>query len=186
LSSIVFKVLRFKLDNLTLGDISLTVYKLIEIVEKSYQGDPADGVARLLEEEKRGKSDYVLVECSACSAKISIGESIRRSSGSIVFPRITKLKRVGVVKTSDLEATDQGYYKIKNISWFNINDGIYIYDSLISAPQDTLFIVLDTEDGRRFVKLYSSIPQESSRIQPQQGLSSDSSESLLSGDSTPS
>jgi hypothetical protein len=177
------KIKRFVREELRVSDVRFTVLKLVSEEERRVSGDPLEVTARILEEESKSQGlDYVVVEVQGQGFKSVVGEGSRRGSGIILYPKPAQLKRVGVVRVQALKpAGSSGYYRFNesDIEWFSVDDErVYVYDVEVEAPQDIVFLVVDTSDGRSIARIQrSSLPQQSYQPQPQQGQSTESSES---------
>jgi len=184
------KISRFARLWLELGDVRLTVLKPLGLEERQVAGDPLETAAKIVEEELgRGGVDYVILELSGPGFKSYFGEG-SKSGGSFLFPKPSKLLRVGLVRASKLVPVGEaGYYRFReeDIEWLSVKEEVYVYDLLVEAPEDIVFIVVDTVDGRSMFRIRHVLtPQQSYQPQPQQDLSSGSSEGGLGGESNPS
>ncbi|MCC6044553.1 MAG: hypothetical protein LM584_04605 [Desulfurococcaceae archaeon] len=173
------KIRRFTRETITVADVRLSVLKLVEEEGRQVYGDPLEAVARILEEEPRNQDlDYVVVEVQDQNSKRIIGEGFKRRGGILLYPKPVQLKRVGIVRAQTLKPTGEtGYYRFREeeIEWYNIEDEkVYVYDLAVEAPQDIVFLVVETSDGRSIARIQRSSPhQQSYRPQPQQDQSSE-------------
>lgn len=182
-----FKVRRFVADFATIGEIRLMVYRLKEEKIITESGDPVEKMVAILEREEKGQSDYVVVE--HVEGPRAFGESLskERAGRLLLFPKVVRLKRLAVIRSDDL-VESEGMLRLKEgaLRWIDVGEDVYVYDATIEAPEGVVAVFLETEEGKRIVRLGSLMTQGSSYSQGLQVRSDGSSESLSSEDSSPS
>ncbi len=156
--SVVLKIHRFARDSLNFGSLKIHVLRLKEVEERQVSGDPLDAALGILERESRASGPgYVMVEVQSPGSRSFMGEVLGESRGSLLFPKPSKLKRVGIVRVDVLSSRiESGIVKLRDsdIEWFNVEgEDVYVYDSPVEAPEEIAYIVVDTEDGRRYVRV---------------------------------
>ena len=173
-------IMRFRRVPVTIGDVRLTLLKLEGREERQVYGDPLEVVARIMEEELKSNVDYVLLEVSGHGFRSYFGEG-SRSGGIQLFPKPSRLRRIGLVRSSKLEL-GAGYYRFResDIEWFGVGEEYYVYDSIVEAPEDVIFLVVDTVDGRSITMIQHSLkPSQSYQLPSQQDQPGESSEGEL-------
>lgn len=190
--SVVLKIRRFTRDSLSFRDLRINVLRLREVEERQVSGDPLDAALGILEEESKASgSGYVVVEVQSPRGRSLMGEVLGESRGSLLFPKPSRLRRVGVVRVNVLSSRiESGIVKLRDsdVEWFNVEgEDVYVFDSPVEAPEDIAYVIVDTEDGRRYVRVQRFSTQKLyGQPQPPQAESTDSSEAVSSEGSSPS
>ncbi|MFN4046552.1 MAG: hypothetical protein ACK4H7_04350 [Acidilobaceae archaeon] len=188
--SVVLKIRRFTRDSLSFRDLRINVLRLREVEERQVSGDPLDAALGILEEESKASGPgYVVVEVQSPRGRSLMGEVLGESRGSLLFPKPSRLRRVGVVRVNVLSSRiESGIVKLRDsdVEWFNVEgEDVYVFDSPVEAPEDIAYVIVDTEDGRRYVRVQRFSTQKLyGQPQPPQAESTDSSEAVSSEESS--
>lgn len=182
-----FRVRRFNRDTIAIGEVKLGVYRMVEEKIVTESGDPVERMVAILEREEKMPGDYVVVQHIESSRVFGESLSKERRSGLLLFPTMTRLKRLAIIRAEDL-AEAEGAYRLKEgaLSWIDIAEDVYVYDASVEAPENVVAIILETENGRRMIRLGSLTHRGSSYSQDLPGLSDGSSASSSDEGSSPS
>ncbi|MDM7274969.1 MAG: hypothetical protein P3X22_002440 [Thermoprotei archaeon] len=189
---IVLKIRRFMRDSLSFGGLRLHVLRLREVEERQVSGDPLDAALGILEEESKAPGPgYVVVEVQSGRGKSIMGEVLGESRGSLLFPKPSRLRRVGIVRVDALSSrVESGIVRLKesDIEWFNVEgEDVYVFDSPLEAPENIAYVIVDAEDGRRYVRVQRFSTQKLyGQPQPPQAELTGSNEAASSEGSSPS
>ncbi len=156
------RVRGFTSDTLKLGSVKLGVLRLVE--ERSWRdsGDPLEALAAVAD-AYRGRHSYVEIEVSGLEEEprvVVLGVSPSYEGRKPLFPRPARLLRVGILRESTVRTRgfdERGYAELKveeDIQWFKVRGKVYVFEGLVEAEPDVVYIVVDTEYGRRWVRVY--------------------------------
>lgn len=179
-------------ETIDLGGVRLSVLRLRERVASEESGDKVDAVLRAVERESRKpRGSYFEVEAEEGEHRIIMGESPRYPGSRMLFPRPARLLRVGVLRAGDLASrrSDGGGAALPadRISWHEPPGEFYVYESKVEAPGDVLLLIIDTDLGRRYLRLQrASTLRQSSRPRGRQGPPGGGGGPVSGGGSTPS
>ena len=180
----------FKTGKARIGGVKLSLLKLVTVDSFEESGDVYDAVAGITDAYTKEKGcDYVEVDIESHHSKIYYGDSPEYQGSRMLFPRPARLHRIGILRSSNPKLKRvEGYYVIddSSLEWYRLRGKYYVFESRVEAPEDILYIVVDTEYGRRWVrtqrhviaKLSSQTPQEPGPGSPENGAGED-------GDSSP-
>lgn len=145
------RVLRFKRDSVRVGEAEIDVYRLEGKEEKDYAGELMDLLISLLKEER--SADYVIVEHLEGPKEVRGGAPPgKERRDSVIFPKMTRLKKVAVVRRSDLKE-ELGYLRgdLSSLRWSSVGQDVYVFDGKVRAPPEVFALLLETEDGIQLV-----------------------------------
>ena len=180
----------FKASEARVKGVRLTLLKLESVDHFEESSDAYDAIAGITEAYTKEKGcDYVEVEVEGHHSRILYGDSREYQGSRMLFPRPARLYRLGLLRSDNPRLRRvEGYYVIEDssIEWYRPRGKYYVFESKVEAPEEVLYIIVDTEYGRRWIRtqrhviarLSSQTPQEPGREPPE-------SEPSGGGDSSP-
>jgi len=168
-----------------------------EIVEK---GDPIDALLRTVENligESEGFFE-VRVETGETSEIMGeIAKAADKAKPKLLFQRPERLLRAAIVEYTDLQHEPAGAslytLDLGKLKWRKPKRQLYIFEGEVSAPPNVYMLIIDTDRGRRFIRLAREdippiVSSTTSTSQPQSGLPGEShgNGSGEGGDNSPS
>lgn len=179
----------FKAETARIGGVGLLLHRLVSSDSLKETGDVYDAIAGITEAylKERG-CDLVEVEVEGSQARIIHGDSREYQGPRLLFPRPSRLYRLGVLRGSALTRVE-GYYVVDEggIEWYEPGKDYYVYESRLEAPDDVIYVIIDSEHGRRWVRtLRHAITRLSSQTPQGRGGGSPESGGGQGGDSSPS
>ncbi|MCE4624342.1 MAG: hypothetical protein F7C35_00550 [Desulfurococcales archaeon] len=192
------KVRWFKRARVKVSGVELDVLKPVKEIEREEVGAPLDVLMRVAEELSTTGGGTFEVEVEGGVRRVFGEEKAPEPSDSevsMLFPRPARLKSIAVVRFNALEEASEGgvsVFAVKEdkLRFAKVKSELYVYEGRIKAPDDVYLIVLDTDLGRRLVR----VPREpiiSKLVRPSQPLpgldgESRSNEHEQGEDNTPS
>ncbi len=183
----------FRAEMARLGPLKLEALRVVE--EKTWResGDPLETLAAVADAH-RGKAGYVEIEVLGLDKEprvVVLGVSPQYEGRKPLFPRPARLLRIGVLRESVVRARgfdEKGYAEIRvedDIEWVNVDSKLYVFEGVVEAEQDVMYVIVDTEYGRKWVRVYPRLILRQASQQPQQQASqAPQSEQSLNGDSS--
>jgi len=103
--------------------------------------------------EEGVKTDIIEVEAETTGAIASEGEvRYKLSNPLLLYPRPVSLLRIGVVPKDGCVKQDGGGVSCgSSIQWFNIDDDVYIYETIPRLPGPWKMLLLETTEGVRII-----------------------------------
>jgi len=174
------RVRGFKVGDLAVGPVKIEVLKVAEERSWKESGDPLEAMAAVAD-AYRGKHDYVEIEVSGLEGEprvVLLGVSPQYRGKKPLFPRPARLYRLGVLREATVRRggfDEKGYAELKvdgDLEWYNIGGEVYVFEGAVEAEPDVVYIVVDTEYGRRWVRVYPKIilrqaSQQAEKQEPQ-------------------
>ena len=168
---------RFKATQVDVGAVRIGALKLdsVEVYEEKIKKgqDPLEVVLRYVE-RGTGQHDFVEIIADTGTSTIIVGEGRGPGRKRLSF-RPERLVRVGIVRRSALKPLTEveedladvgepsvGAYRfmLDEAEWHDVDGDVYIYEGNIEvsgAPGgDVALLILETEGGRRYVRLSAS------------------------------
>jgi len=185
----------YNAEHLRLGDVSFTALKKVYEDKREFTSYPMDFVDTVTK-AMRGKYSYVEVEISGMEStltKIVRGENPSYHGTRPLFYRPARLKRVGILRLSRVREKGfdrQGYATLKldeDLKWYEVKGEYYVFEGSIEVPQDVVYVVFETEYGRRWVRTRRSAILQPASLQGYERAPQDARHDAGSGgDSSPS
>jgi hypothetical protein len=165
------KIRIFDNDVLDLPELKLGVLKLLEERVLEASGDPIDVLMRISEEESRSKKgSYIEIEVKSLSATYILGESPRYKWRRKLTFKPERLLRVGILQKKPDKPISMMSFKLNDVKWYEVprDERIYVFEGNIDLKTDDVFlIILDTEEGRSYIRPVSSLRLRKSSQTPQ-------------------
>ncbi len=154
------KVRRYEFTTLRIGNVELEVLQRVSEDEiEELASTPLDALISVVERLSSRESEHVFeVEVSDGTRHI-IGGMPSGEERLMLFPRPARLRAVSIVKISD--AIEKGMSSsaalirlpAESLKTRKIRKELYVYEGRVIAPDDVYLIILDTDQGRRYVRV---------------------------------
>ncbi len=154
------KVRRYRAEEMRFGPVTLGVLVLAGEEEREVRArDPVEAMLGAVEElgRTRYQDGYIEVFVEGGEPRLVHGEKVGYRWRRRLAMRPTRLRRVGVIRRGHLAPLKGGVdaYKVKldSVEWHDAPDGVYVYEGKLEVDgDDVVLVVLDTEDGRYYLR----------------------------------
>lgn len=178
MAALKVRVRRYKAEELVVDGVVIGVLRLVSEKHSEASGDALDILLSVAESEARERGsdvDYFEVIVEGGEVRRVLGEGPRYTWGKRLAFRPERLLRVGIVRRSILkpiteplprrepgseekaESAEGAYvFKLEDVEWHSIEGDVYVYEGTLTykdeSGNDIVFVVLETESGRRYLK----------------------------------
>ncbi len=187
----------FAKDTLKVRNIEIDVLKVEKSRELKEAGSPLDVLMNIT--ERLSTQEKSMFEVTTSGERTSIiGEfpSEGKTEMQMLFPRPARLRRVGVITLKTLldkgMSNESAAFTLTEdmIKYYKVRDEVYVYEGKVRAPRDVYLLILETDLGRRVLRLAKK-PIVERLVQhvltpPEQEEESHGNEHGQGGDSSPS
>ncbi len=142
-------------DILDLPPLKIGVLKLLEEREVEASGDPIDVLMRISEEESKSKKgSYIEIKVTSPDTTYIIGETPRYRWRKKLTFKPEPLLRIGVLRGENKGDSIMNF-KLDDLEWYEVprSERLYVYEGSVEPKvNDIILIVLETEEGRSYIK----------------------------------
>ncbi len=157
------KIKWYNTVTVSLGKVKIDLLEVASQYESEEVGSPIDVLLNIVERSSRkSEGDYFEVRVSDGIIEV-MGESPKYNGRRSLFPYPVRVKRIGIVRFKDLQPAEQkegeepDVFVIdeNKVKWRRFKKEYYIYEGKVEADEDTYLLIIDTEAGRRIVRVPS-------------------------------
>ena len=149
----------FEKDILQFRNVKIEALRVVKEFSVEERGDPLDALIKVVEKLVIAGEGFFEARVEGTPIEIigEIPEKNNETSKHLLSSYPLRLKRIGVVRYSDLSALEGGINaytsSLEKVRWYRPRGEYYVFEGEIETPEDVYLLIIETEKDRRIIRI---------------------------------